>query len=53
LDDNVTLSALPIIGTYNQSLVALSVLIAFLSSYAALDLVAASGPLMAQLVTYG
>jgi two-component system, sensor histidine kinase and response regulator len=39
LDDNVTLSALPIIGTYDRSLVALSVLIAFLSSYAALDLV--------------
>jgi NO-binding membrane sensor protein with MHYT domain len=39
LDANVTISALPMIGTYNRGLVALSVLIAVLSSYSALDLV--------------
>jgi two-component system sensor histidine kinase/response regulator len=39
LDTSVTFSALPMIDTYNRSLVALSVIIAVLSSYAALDLV--------------
>jgi NO-binding membrane sensor protein with MHYT domain len=39
LDANVTFSALPMINIYDRNLVTLSVFIAVLSSYAALDLV--------------